>query len=159
MKNQGPRRGQFKQGIFRPSAPDKYVGDANNIIWRSSWELKFMQFLDRSPTVMKWSSEEYSIPYFSPLDKRVHQYYIDFTVVLVDEDGVPHPWLIEVKPLSHIKKPEAPKRMTDKATKNYLYAAKQYIINSAKFEAAKEFCAQRGARFGIVTENFIFKGI
>lgn len=159
MKNHAPRRGQYNQGYYVPLNSDKYVGNPNQIIFRSSWELKFMQFLDRSTSVMSWTSESFAIPYFSPLDKRAHRYYIDFAVTTVDGDGVLQTWLIEVKPLKYIEKPEAPKRMTDKSTQNYLYSAKQYIINRAKFEAAKDFCEQRGLKFGIVTENFIFKGI
>jgi hypothetical protein len=49
--------------------------------------------------------------------------------------------------------------MTDKQTASYVYAAKQYIVNQAKFEAAKEFASVRGLKFGIITENFLFKSI
>jgi hypothetical protein len=49
--------------------------------------------------------------------------------------------------------------MTDKQTANYVYAAKQFILNQAKFEAAKSFAATRGLQFGIITENFLFKSI
>ena len=49
--------------------------------------------------------------------------------------------------------------MTDKQTANYVYAAKQSIVNQAKFEAAKEFASVRGLKFGIITENFLFKSI
>ena len=159
IKSMGPRKGQYNQGMFRPSKPEKYVGNLNEIIFRSSWELKFMKFLDTSNNIVKWNSEGLFIPYLSPLDHRGHRYFIDFTVVTVDQDGVPTVWLIEIKPTKFIVKPEAPKRMTDKATKNYLYSAKQYIINQAKFEAAREYCKQKGLKFGIVTENFILKGI
>jgi hypothetical protein len=159
MKSQGPKKGQYQQGYFVPQDLKKYVGDPTRIIYRSSWELKFMQFLDRSPSILKWSNESFAIPYFSPLDKRGHRYFIDFLVVTKDSEGNQQTWIIEVKPSKYFTKPEAPKRMTDQSTKNYLYSAKQYIINMAKFEAAKQFCAERGLKFGIVTENFIFRGI
>ena len=76
-----------------------------------------------------------------------------------DNEGNEKSWLIEVKPNKYTKPPVAPKRMTDKQTANYVYAAKQFILNQAKFEAAKAFAATRGLQFGIITENFLFKSI
>jgi hypothetical protein len=93
------------------------------------------------------------------LDKRGHTYYIDFYVVTKDNDGREQSWLIEIKPDKYTKPPTAPDRMTDKQTANYVYAAKQFIVNQAKFEAAKEFASVRGLKFGIITENFLFKSI
>lgn len=118
-----------------------------------------MEYLDKSPNVLVWSSEEFFIPYYSPLDYRGHKYYVDFIVITSDSEGKQQGWVLEVKPAAHLQKPNAPKRMTDKATKSYLYAAKQFILNKAKFDAAREFCALKGLKFGIITENFIFKGI
>ena len=118
-----------------------------------------MNYLDTSPSVIAWSSEEFFIPYYSPLDHRGHKYYVDFIVITKNSEGVQQGWVLEVKPEKFLQKPVAPKRMTDKSTKNYLYAAKQYILNKAKFEAAKDFCSKKGLKFGIITENFIFKGI
>ena len=51
-----------------------------NIIYRSLWERKFMTFCDRNPNVIEWGSEEVVIPYRSPLDGRVHRYYVDFYI-------------------------------------------------------------------------------
>jgi hypothetical protein len=50
----------------------------------------------------------------------------------------------------------APERLTEKQTLNYARHAKAYIINTAKFRAAKEWAAKRAMRFGIITENFLF---
>jgi hypothetical protein len=154
-----PRAGKIRQGYFKPAFPEKYVGDPTQIIFRSSWEFKFLKWCDHSPTVIKYSSEPVGIPYYSPLDKRGHTYYIDFYVVTKDNDGREQSWLIEVKPDKYTKPPTAPARMTDKQTASYVYAAKQYIVNQAKFEAAKEFASVRGLKFGIITENFLFKSI
>ena len=55
--------------------------------------------------------------------------------------------------------PTKPKRMTDKQTANYVYAAKQFVMNQAKFEAARDYAAQKGIKFGIITENFLFKSL
>jgi hypothetical protein len=154
-----PRAGKIQQGYFKPAFPEKYVGDPTQIIFRSSWEFKFLKWCDHSPTVIKYSSEPVGIPYYSPLDKRGHTYYIDFYVVTKDNDGREQSWLIEIKPDKYTKPPTAPDRMTDKQTANYVYAAKQFIVNQAKFEAAKEFASVRGLKFGIITENFLFKSI
>lgn len=159
MKSQSPRaNSHFKQGYYRPSA--KYVGDAAKCIFRSSWEAQFMRFCDTNPSVVSWTSEpDCTISYFDPLMKRVRNYYIDFAIVTQDSDGNITKWLIEVKPSKQIVPPPTPKRMTDKQTANFLHNAKAYIVNQAKFEAAKQFAAERGFRFGIITENFLFKGL
>ena len=61
------------QGYFKPKNPHKYKGDPTNIIYRSSWELKLMKYLDERKDVVKWGSEEIIIPYRSPIDGRVHK--------------------------------------------------------------------------------------
>ena len=40
-----------------------------------------------------------------------------------------------------------------------MYAAKQFVVNQAKFEAAKDFAMTKGLKFGIITENFLFNSI
>ena len=67
-----------KQGRFKPRNPGKYKGDPSNIIYRSSWEKKFMLWCDCNLNVLEWGSEEIVIPYRSPLDRRVHRYFPDF---------------------------------------------------------------------------------
>jgi len=154
-----PRQGRIKQGYFKPSNPDKYIGNVNAIIFRSGWEFKFLRWLDASPTIIAYASEPVGIPYFNPLDKRGHIYYVDFYIVTKDNTGKEQKFLIEVKPGKYTEPPKAPQRMTDKSTAAYVYSAKQYVINQAKFAAAKEFAAARGLKFGIITENFLFKSI
>lgn len=151
--------GSVKQGYFRPQNPEKYMGDPGQIIYRSSWEFKFLKWLDSSPSVLKYSSEPIGIPYYSPLDKRGHVYYIDFFVKIGNSDGGEENWLIEIKPNKYVSPPTKPKRMTDKQTANYVYAAKQFIMNQAKFEAARDYALQKGIKFGIITENFLFKSL
>ena len=62
------RDGKYHQGRFHPQNPQKYKGDVNNIIYRSSWELKFMQWCDRNENIMEYGSEEFWIPYVSPVE-------------------------------------------------------------------------------------------
>ena len=73
------------QGKFRPSFPIKYKGDYNNIIYRSSWEYKFMVWCDRSTSVAEWGSEEVVVPYISPVDGKRHSYFPDFYVKFVSK--------------------------------------------------------------------------
>lgn len=152
------RDGGPRQGYFKPANPEKYIGNKPPI-FRSSWEFKFLKWCDLSPTVIEYSSEPLGIPYFNPLDKKGHIYYIDFYIKIKKTDGTTDDYLVEVKPTKYVVAPKKPDRMTDKATANYVYAAKQYIVNQAKFEAAKNFASQKGIKFGIITENFLFKSI
>ncbi len=156
-----PRNGEKRprQGYFKPANPEKYLGDLSKIVFRSSWEFKFLKWCDLSPTIIKYSSEPLGIPFLNPLDKKGHIYYIDFYIQVRKTDGNIEDYLVEVKPNKYVVEPKKPNRMTDKATSNYVYAAKQYIINQAKFEAAKNFAAQKGLKFGIITENFLFNSI
>ena len=54
---------------YRPKYPQKYQGNHNNIICRSSWERKFCRYCDLNNNIIAWASEEISIPYMSPVDK------------------------------------------------------------------------------------------
>ena len=56
---------------YYPSYPKKYKGNPNNIICRSSWERKFCRYCDLNEQVLEWGSEEFYIPYISPVDNRV----------------------------------------------------------------------------------------
>ena len=58
------------KGRFKPKNPQKYKGDPNNIIYRSTWEVKVMNYLDENPSVIWWGSEELPIPYYNPIDKK-----------------------------------------------------------------------------------------
>ena len=54
------------KGIYRPSNPKKYKGDSKNIIYRSLWERKFMNYCDLNENILEWASEEFWIPYLDP---------------------------------------------------------------------------------------------
>ena len=67
-------------GKFIPKHPDKYRGDPSNVIYRSLWEFKLMKYLDDHKEIVRWSSEEFCIPYRSPIDRKMHRYFPDFWV-------------------------------------------------------------------------------
>jgi hypothetical protein len=64
---------KYHQGLFHPQNPEKYKGDSNNIIYRSSWELKFMKYCDRNDKILEWGSEEFFIPYLDPTTNKVRR--------------------------------------------------------------------------------------
>ena len=52
---------KYNQGKFRPRNPQKYGGDVSNIVYRSSYELKFMQYCDLTESVNSLKSEEFCV--------------------------------------------------------------------------------------------------
>ncbi len=136
-------------GKYRPTNPRKYKGDPTNVIYRSLWERKFMQWCDLNSNIMEWGSEEFFIPYRSPVDKRVHRYFPDFYVKCRTTHGTTAKYVIEVKPLKQTSPPEKKKRVT----KKYLTEVTRYAINEAKWKAAKKYCNQRNMVFKILTEK------
>ena len=137
------------KGKYRPTNPKKYKGDPTNIIYRSLWERKFMCYCDLNDNILEWGSEEFFIPYRSPLDNRVHRYFPDFYIKYIKSNGSICRSIIEVKPDKQTRPPKKPKRQT----KGYLYEVTQYVKNEAKWDAAKEFCKDRLWEFRIFTEK------
>lgn len=142
----------YKQGLFRPKNPKKYIGDAENIVYRSGWEKRVMEYLDDHPHITRWASEEIIIPYISPVDNRPHRYYPDFYVEAVGRDGGVKKMLLEVKP----KAQALPPKPQSRKTKRYLSEVVTYGINQAKWHAAKDFCEDRGWEFKVITESELF---
>jgi hypothetical protein len=136
------------KGRFLPQNPQKYAGDANNIIWRSTWEKRVMEWLDRSDNVVYWASEELVIKYYSPIDNKIHRYFPDFTVKIKKKDGTVMTHVLEVKPEYQTRQP-----VMKRKTKRFLEEQVTYIVNQSKWKAATEFCKDRGWVFQIVTEK------
>lgn len=136
-------------GRFTPKNPGKYVGDYKNIIYRSSWEARVMDWLDRNENIISWASEELVIPYKSPIDGKFHRYFPDFLIKTKTKDGNTKTILIEVKPKYQTKPPQPQQRIT----KKYLTEVKNWGVNEAKWKAAIEYCKDRMWEFKIVTED------
>ena len=144
-----PRDGKYHQGRFHPQNPQKYKGDVNNIIYRSSWELKFMQWCDRNENIMEYGSEEFWIPYVSPVDNRVHRYFPDFIIKVKESNEEIKTYVIEVKP----KRQTVPPKQKSRVTKSYLYEVQTYAVNQSKWNAADEWCKDHRLEFKVITEN------
>ncbi len=138
-------------GTFRPKNPQKYAGDPNNIIYRSTWEAKVMNWLDKNPGIVKWASEEVAIPYYSPVDNKWHRYFPDFIVKVKTQDGKTKTMMLEIKPKKQTQPPEKQKRVT----KRYITEVATWGVNQAKWKSAIEYCKDRGWEFKILTEDHL----
>lgn len=141
---------KYHQGKFVPKNPDKYVGDVNNIIFRSSWERRAFAWADNNTSILKWASEEIIVPYVSPIDNRVHRYFVDMTVQYRAKNGETRIAMIEIKPHAQTMKPAPTK--SGRITKRYLNEQYTYVVNKAKWKAAKAYCDKKGWDFIIADE-------
>ena len=138
------------KGTFKPKNPTKYNGNANNVIYRSLWELRVMKYLDDHPEVIWWASEELIIPYYNPIDNKKHRYFPDFVAKMKRKDGTVMTYVIEVKPEAQTKPPTQKRK-----TKRYIQEAATYIVNQSKWKAATEFCKDHGWEFQVITEKHL----
>ncbi len=137
------------KGKYRTLNPKKYRGDTQEIVYRSGWELRFMKWCDTNPSVLEWGSETVVIPYRSPVDNKVHRYFVDFYVKIKDKNNGIKKYLIEIKPEKFTKPPDIPK----KKTKKFIDEVFQYGVNQAKWKSADEFCKDRNMQFLVLTEK------
>ena len=144
-----PYNKNILKGVYTPKNPSKYKGDPTNIIYRSSWELKFMNYCDNNAVVLEWGSEELFIPYISPVDNKRHRYFPDFYIKVKEKSGKIQKYLVEVKPQYQVNGPVPQKRMT----KRYLNEVMTYAVNQAKWKYAREYCEDRLIEFKIITEE------
>ena len=140
------------QGKFRPQNPEKYKGNPGNILYRSSWELNFMNWCDRNPNIIQWQSEEKAIWYYDPVAKKKRRYFPDFIVKYKNSKGIIIEEVIEIKPHAQVMgPPTTPKRRT----KAWMNAVKTYLTNQSKWKAASNWAEDRGMNFRLLTEKQI----
>lgn len=138
------------KGTFKPSNPEKYKGDLNNIVYRSSWERRVMVWLDTHSDVIWWGSEELVIPYVNPIDNKRHRYFPDFVAKMKRKDGTVMTYVIEVKPDAQTRMPTQKRK-----TKRFISEAVTYAINQEKWRAAEKFCSEHGWEFLVITEKHL----
>ena len=143
------RRKRYK-GKFKIKNSQKYKGNPSNIIYRSLMELRFMKWCDSSEKIFQWSSEEIVIPYISPIDNKRHRYFPDFLIQTAKG------WfLIEVKPQIESRPPK--KKLVEnlnlKKKRRYMKSVRTWLVNEAKWIAAKKVCDVEGWEFQIMTEK------
>jgi len=137
---------KFASGKFTPKNPEKYIGNKTPT-YRSGWEFHFMKFCDENPNITQWASEAVKIPYRNPLTGKHTIYVPDFFIAYGDKNGRQKVELIEVKPSN-----QAVKEKLGRSKHNQAH----WVINQAKWEAARAWCKQQGIAFRIVTEQDIF---
>ena len=110
-----------------------------------------MIFCDEHSSILEWSSEEFSIPYRSPIDGKIHRYFPDFIIKKKTKSGEMETMMIEIKPKSQVKKPKNSKFGIKE--KKILNENIRWQINNAKWSSAKIFCEKYGWIFKIITEK------
>lgn len=138
--------GRFAQGKFNLKNPEKYIGKKTPT-FRSGWEFHFMKFCDEHYSINQWASEAVKIPYRNPLTGKQTIYVPDFFIAYADKTGQQRVELIEVKPSNQTLKEKLGRSKHNQA---------HWVINQAKWEAARAWCKQQGITFRIVTEQDIF---
>ena len=138
---------KFSQGIYLIKNPQKYIG-RRDPKYRSSWEMTFMMFCDNNPSIQEWASEPVKIPYRDPLTGKQTVYVPDFLITYIDKNNKKHVEMIEIKPAN---------QMIRERVGTNIYNQAQYVKNMAKWQAAGQWCKNRGIRFRVINENDIFQ--
>ena len=139
------KKPKFANGKFEPKNPSKYIGTFP-IVYRSSWELVFMNFCDNHDGIRQWASESIKIPYTNPLTGKATIYVPDFLINYHDKTGQQIVELIEIKPVKQ--------SLMEKARGQQ---AKMIVaVNKAKWKAAAIWCKKHGMRFRVMTEADMF---
>lgn len=133
-------------GFFTPKNINKLIPKRYPIKYKSSWELYFMNFLDKNSSIINWGYEIVKIPYYHPFKKKTSYYYPDFFIKYQDRNGKIHHELIEIKPSTEFIK-ESAKTRTQKLS---------CILNEYKWNEAKKWCEKRNIIFRIISEKDIF---
>ena len=107
-----------------------------------------MDRFDRDDNVVWWQSEEIAILYRSPVDGRMHRYFPDFLVRMIDGRCI----MIEVKPAAQTRPPVLKEGQSPRSRK-YINEVFTWGVNTAKWEAAKNYCADKKYEFMIMTEK------
>ncbi len=145
--------------LYHPINPQKYRGNINRIVCRSSWETIFCRYVDNNKNVVWWNSESVQIPYIDKTSRdkkglpKKRRYYPDF-LVCFNIKGENVIYLIEVKPK---KECSPPLKRGKKSKKTMMYEQKTWAVNSAKWRSAESYCRKRGWIFRILTEDHLIK--
>jgi hypothetical protein len=166
------KKGETHQGylhkVYKLQHPEKYIGNPLLIIYRSGWELAFCKWSDSSPSIVHWSSEPISVPYYDRVSKLeeckkyglnpndpknwvIKNYHVDFWLIIQKGD-IQEKWFIELKPKEKLKKPTPPNLNAPlREHKKFNLAACEYLNNEAKFAAINAFAEKNNAKFFIFT--------
>lgn len=149
---------KFKQGYYIPINKEKYMGNINAIVYRSSWERQFLMYLDTNEDITKYNSEGITIVY-RDTEGHSHRYYPDFyyEIKRKDNPNFTDKVVVEIKPYKETQPPVSPKNESIKSLTNHEYAMRTYIKNKIKWSSAISWCERRGFKFLIITEHHLKK--
>jgi len=139
----------YLQGLFKPKNPQKYIGDINQIVFRSSWELRAFKWADETESILEWSSEPFPIKYFDYSTNKVRRYFPDLFLKIKNKEGVIESYIVEIKP----EKQTIPPKRGKKRTSTYLNEVATYEKNISKWNQAKQFCESNNILFKVITEK------
>lgn len=111
-----------------------------------------MRFCDETDSIVQWSSEEIVIPYLSPVDGKMHRYFVDLLITVKNAEGKYKTFLIEIKPEAQVRKP---RKTAKKSEIRYIEEVRVYAVNQAKWLAARQHCKKMGWEFVIWTEKHL----
>ena len=174
MLNSKPNNSNYHQGNFIPENKDKILklNSQGGIYYRSSYEFRFMKFLDKNKSVKIWGAECIAIPYQlthyeknGDINLRNHTYYPDFYYEIYQKDETIKRVIAEVKPQSEYndvvlfeqKLFKVPESATIKKLKNIEYRLKTSQKNSEKWKTMIKYCDLKGWDFIIITEEHLKK--
>ena len=133
------------KGKYKIKRPEKYAGDASNVVFRSLWERNAFRWCENNPKIKLWNSEGVVIPYKCSIDKKLHRYFVDLLIEM-DNKKV---YLVEIKPKSQTVPPVKKSRKT----KRYINEALTFSRNQDKWNAADKFAKHNGWEFQVWTEE------
>ncbi len=135
---------------YKPIHPEKYVGDISKITLRSSWEQKMAHWCDTNTSVLKWGSEIKAIEYFCNIDKKVHRYFPDFWLTVLDKHNQIRQLIVEIKPNCQINRPKVSE---NKKRKTLMREVLTWQKNQDKWAAATKWAKDKGWEFVIMDET------
>jgi len=119
-----PRKRKKRRGYHRGVYASPVAGECK---YRSSWEEKYMRYLDSTPEISMWSYEKIVIEYVSNIKTgKLRKYYPDFFLELQTGEKI----LVEIKQKRKL----------------------QTSIVKKKALAAEQWCKDHGATYEIITE-------
>jgi hypothetical protein len=136
----------WAQGKYTLKNPQKYLGKGRPK-YRSSWEKIMFDWADNNPGILNWTSEGIKIPYINPLTGKKSNYIPDMLIVYQDKTGQNKAEILEIKPM---------KETVMEAAGQSKYNRAMVILNAAKWQAARAYCASLGIGFRILTEQDLF---
>lgn len=141
---------------YYPVNYQKFVGKTGYIVCRSGYEETFCKWADSNPSIVRWSSEDVIIKYQDPVNPigpnnkpKYRSYYPDFVIQTANGEI----FLIEVKP----KKQTIPPVVTESKSRKTITTEKRtWLVNQAKWKAARNYCNRMGWQFKIITEDQLY---